>query len=204
MKDHASLGAKEIRGWMNRRFENQMNWKTRFLGLVLTGSIALGWAGQTATVPPAQQTARPAPPTRDPHTPGYVHAKELPDGTVPPPNADGNFILGPTHTPAPEMTAQELTHGIVVEFTMSSADSKYLPGHCAGEGSAWHARPERPGKARSDHEPSRFVYAQGYCVCAEGLCAGQRGPVHCGRGRTGSNAFHRAGWPDPRNTSCRS
>ncbi len=41
---------------------------------------------------------RPGPPTRDPHTPGYVTAKELPDGTNPPANADGNFILGPTHT----------------------------------------------------------------------------------------------------------
>jgi len=29
----------------------------------------------------AQRTERPAPPTRDPKTPGYVKAKELPDGT---------------------------------------------------------------------------------------------------------------------------
>ena len=41
--------------------------------------------------------ARPTPPTRDPHTPGYVTAKELPDGAVPPADADGNFIIGPTH-----------------------------------------------------------------------------------------------------------
>src|ERR1700755_2088275 len=46
-------------------------------------------------------------PTRDPHTPGYVTAKELPDGENAPSNMDGNFILGPTHNPAPEMTAQE-------------------------------------------------------------------------------------------------
>ena len=50
---------------------------------------------------------RPTPPTRDPNTPGYVEAKELPDGTVPPADADGNFIIGPTHNPAPEMTVQE-------------------------------------------------------------------------------------------------
>ncbi len=41
--------------------------------------------------------ARPAPPARDPNTPGYVQAKELPDGSVPPADADGNFIIGPTH-----------------------------------------------------------------------------------------------------------
>src|SRR3954454_17944738 len=50
---------------------------------------------------------RPTPPTRDPHTAGYVEAKELPDGAVPGPTADGNFIIGPTHNAAPEMTAQQ-------------------------------------------------------------------------------------------------
>ena len=63
----------------------QMTWKTRFLGFgILTGSIALVCA---------QQTARPVPPTRDPHTPGYVNAKELPDGTVPPADSDGDFLM---------------------------------------------------------------------------------------------------------------
>ena len=41
------------------------------------------------------------------HTPGYVEAKELPDGQVPKPTEDGNFILGPTHPKAPEMSAQD-------------------------------------------------------------------------------------------------
>ncbi len=50
---------------------------------------------------------RPTPPARDPHTPGYVTAKELPDGAVPPADADGNFIIGPTHKRAPEMTVQD-------------------------------------------------------------------------------------------------
>jgi len=62
----------------------------------------------SATPPPAPPApaTRPTPPTRDPNTPGYVTAKELPDGTVPPPDANGNFIIGPTHNPAPEMTVQ--------------------------------------------------------------------------------------------------
>ena len=47
--------------------------------------------------------SRPTPPTRDPHTTGYVAATELADGANAPADKDGNFILGPTHTPAPEM-----------------------------------------------------------------------------------------------------
>ena len=40
---------------------------------------------------------RPTPPIRSPDTPGYVSAAQLPDGANAPGNADGNFILGPTH-----------------------------------------------------------------------------------------------------------
>jgi enterochelin esterase family protein len=72
---------------------------------------------------------RPTPPTRDPHTPGYVAAKDLPDGTLPPADADGNFILGPTHNPAPPMTPRpDVPQGTIYNFTMSSSDSKIYPG----------------------------------------------------------------------------
>ncbi|MDR3740268.1 MAG: esterase family protein, partial [Terracidiphilus sp.] len=82
-----------------------------------------------AAVAPPPRPARPAPPTRDPNTPGYVAAKELPDGANAPADADGNFILGPTHAPAPEATAQPgVPQGTVIEFTMNSADSKIYPG----------------------------------------------------------------------------
>jgi predicted alpha/beta superfamily hydrolase len=78
---------------------------------------------------PTQKVERPAPPTRDPHTAGYVSAKELPDGEVPPPNADGNFIIGPTHVAAPELSSPDgALQGRVVEFMMLSADSKIYPG----------------------------------------------------------------------------
>ena len=124
-----------------------MSWKIRLVGLgILAASTALGFAGQTAAVAPAPQTARPTPPTRDPHTPGYVQAKELPDGAVPPADQDGNFIIGPTHTPAAEMTAQELTHGNVIEFTMSSADSKYYPGIARDKGTFGTPDPNNPAK----------------------------------------------------------
>jgi enterochelin esterase family protein len=81
------------------------------------------------TPAPATRPARPTPPTRDPNTPGYVTAKELPDGANAPANADGNFIIGPTHNHAPEMSAQEgVPQGMVYEFTMNSAGSKIYPG----------------------------------------------------------------------------
>ena len=74
-------------------------------------------------------TTRPTPPARDPHTAGYVEAKELPDGANAPADADGNFILGPTHNPAPEMTVRAgVPEGDVVTFTMQSAGSRVYPG----------------------------------------------------------------------------
>jgi len=77
----------------------------------------------------ARQAGRPTPPTRDPNTAGYVQANELADRANPPGDADGNFILGPTH-PAPSDISPEgaLDSGTVVEFTMNSADSRNYPG----------------------------------------------------------------------------
>jgi len=88
-----------------------------------------------ATPAPAPRPPRPVPPTRDAHTPGYVTAKELPDGANPSPKEDGNFILGPTHNPAPEMTVQEgVPQGTVSTFTMESTDSKVYPGIARDQG----------------------------------------------------------------------
>jgi iron(III)-enterobactin esterase len=83
----------------------------------------------TASSASAQASERPTPPIRDPHTGGYVTAKELPDRVLPRPNADGNYILGPTHTPSPDINADNATpNGTVVEFIMNSTDSKIYPG----------------------------------------------------------------------------
>ena len=96
---------------------------------------------------PAQHNERPAPPTRDPHSPGYVSAKELPDGALPPPDADGNFIIGATHNPAPELSApKSALAGMVVEFTMSSADSKIYPGFARDAGTFGTPDPANPVK----------------------------------------------------------
>jgi len=98
-------------------------------GLVLAQNAAAPTQGATTAQPPATAAPRPGPPTRDPHTPGYVTAKELPDGAIPPADAEGNFIIGPTHTPAPEMTVRDdVPHGTVYNLTMNSADSKMYPG----------------------------------------------------------------------------
>ena len=102
---------------------------------------------QTPVPLPTQRPARPVPPTRDPHTPGYVTAKELPDGVNAPPDVDGNFILGPTHNPAPELTPQDgVPQGTVFEFTMASTDSKIYPGIAREPNTFGTADPNDPAK----------------------------------------------------------
>jgi enterochelin esterase family protein len=79
--------------------------------------------------PSAQHTERPTTPIRNPNSPGYVTAKELPDGSNPPANADGNFIIRPTSDVAPEMSVQDgIPRGTVIEFILNSSESKIYPG----------------------------------------------------------------------------
>jgi iron(III)-enterobactin esterase len=98
--------------------------------LALSCCVASISAQSTSSGTPPPVAAKPhAFPTRAPHAAGYVAARDLPDGAVPSPNVDGNFVIGPTHTPAKEMQpATDVPRGSVQEFTMSSADSKYYPG----------------------------------------------------------------------------
>ena len=108
---------------------------------------ALTAAQAPPAAPPASRPARPTPPTRNPSTPGFVAARELPDGVNAPANADGNFILGPTHNPAPEMAAQDgVPQGTVYEFNMSSADSKIYPGIAREPGTFGAPDPADPAK----------------------------------------------------------
>jgi hypothetical protein len=96
---------------------------------------------------PGMAQSRPTPPTRDPHTTGYVAATELADGANPPADKDGNFILGPTHAPAPEMAVHEgVPQGTVSEFTMSSADSKLYPGIARAPHTFGTVDPHNPAK----------------------------------------------------------
>jgi enterochelin esterase family protein len=107
---------------------------------------------------PAKRPPRPASPTRDAHTPGYVTAKELPDGENPLPNADGNFILGPTHSPAPEMTVQDgVPQGTVSTFTMESADSRIYPGIAREPGTFGRPDPNDPTKMIVSSHPAPYT-----------------------------------------------
>ena len=90
---------------------------------------------------------RPVPPARDPHTPGFVEAKELPDGEVPPADVEGNFIIGPTHKPAPEMAVlPDVPQGTVHTLTMNSADSKIYPGIAREPNTFGSPDPDDPAK----------------------------------------------------------
>ena len=117
-------------------------------------------APPAAPVPPqaAARPARPTPPTRDPNTPGYVKAKDLPDGEVPPPTADGNFIIGPTHNPSPDTIKHEgVPEGTVYEFTMESKDSKFYPGIAREPGTFGRPDPNDPKKLIVSSHPAPYT-----------------------------------------------
>ncbi|WP_419758224.1 alpha/beta hydrolase [Acidisoma sp.] len=122
------------------------------MGGVIAGAFAVpALASSTAcptgnaSVPPGANTTKPtapfyidttdlnlstSPPTRDPANPAYPNATASPSGTLPSATADGNFIIGPAHPPAPETVADNgVPKGKVLSLTMSSADSViYKPG----------------------------------------------------------------------------
>ena len=95
------------------------------------------------------QPARPpqGPPVRDPLSPGYVKATELPDGGLPPVNALGNFIISAAHPPSPDMAAKDgVPRGEIHTFTMSSADSKLYPGIARDQGTRGEQDPKDPAR----------------------------------------------------------
>jgi iron(III)-enterobactin esterase len=114
------------------------------LTLLVAGSCNMMLA---ADAPPGPVRDKPIPPTRDPNTPGYVKATELPDGAVPPADVDGNFIIGPSHSKAPEMTVQDgVPQGTVHELTMKSSDSRIYPGIARDPGTFGTVDPSDPAK----------------------------------------------------------
>jgi enterochelin esterase-like enzyme len=123
---------------------------------------------QPATLTPATPAApaEPArgrgrgtpPPTRDPQTPGYVQATLLPDGEVPPADAVGNFVIGPTHPPALEMSVQSgVPQGTLHKFTMESKDSKIYPGIGRVPGSRSMVDPNDPAKRIVNSGPAPYT-----------------------------------------------
>jgi enterochelin esterase-like enzyme len=128
--------------------------RAAFLCLGLNITVALNPAlaqvsNSAATAALAPRRTRPTPPTRDPHTPGYVEAKELPDGEVPSPDVEGNFILGTNHVRAAEMVANpNVPQGMIFNFTMSSADSKLYPGIARDANTYGTPDPGNPARMR--------------------------------------------------------
>ncbi|MGA2496817.1 MAG: alpha/beta hydrolase-fold protein [Tepidisphaeraceae bacterium] len=114
---------------------------------LLAGVNSVSAAAAEATIPSATRPTSLVPPTRDPNTPGYVTARELPDAANPSADADGNFVIGPTHKRAPEMTVQEgVPQGTVFDFTVNSADSKIYPGIARQANTFGTADPTDPAK----------------------------------------------------------
>ncbi|MEZ5399613.1 MAG: alpha/beta hydrolase-fold protein [Bryobacteraceae bacterium] len=106
----------------------------------------------------AGRRVRTPPPTRDPNTPGYVKSKELPDGQAPSPKQNGNFVIGPTHNPAPEMAVKEgVPQGDVHEFTMESTDSRIYPGIARRQGTFAQPDPDKPGQVIVDSYPAPYT-----------------------------------------------
>ena len=89
---------------------------------------------------PSAPPVRPPAPTRLPDGPGAPHfmvAGAKPGDTAllaalganPPPDAEGDFLVGPDYVPAPELTVVPgVPQGRVEQFTLDSKDSKFYPG----------------------------------------------------------------------------
>ncbi len=114
---------------------------TRFLHIALLLTLTAGIHPVVATA------ARQTPSTRDPHSPEMAPAKELPDGAVPPADVEGNFILGPSHSPAVDVVAKQgVPQGTVHNLTMKSVDSKLYPGIAREAGTLGTADPADPAR----------------------------------------------------------
>lgn len=112
---------------------------------------------------PAPTAAPPAvrpsgtPPTRPPTTPDAPRFTTLPDGTNPPVDRDGDFIIGPTYVPPPELEATGVAAGRVEQFTMDSADSRFYPG--IARVAPGTADPDNPRTLRMQVQPQPWQRA---------------------------------------------
>jgi len=130
-----------------------------FIPRLLITTLLMGlMPALSAQTPAGDGRVRPVTPTRDPHTPGYVQAKELPDGTIPTAKDNGNFIIGPTYNPAPEMSVKDgVPQGQIHEFTMDSTDSKIYPGIAREPGTFAQPDPADPRKVIVNSYPAPYT-----------------------------------------------
>ena len=127
----------------------------------------------------AQSTERPTPPTRDPHTPGYVTAKELPDGAIPPANADGNFIIGPdTHPGSGNVRVRRRAQGNSRRVHDELVRQQDLSWHCARANTFGTPDPSDPAKlVVTTSHPAPYTRKVAVYV-PEAIRRGQRCAVH--------------------------
>jgi len=103
----------------------------RTLTAIGAALLLLASGGESRAQTPPPQSTPPAPQAGDrgqaPQRPPLLPTPPL---TAPPtPATDGNFVIGPPYTPAPELTVRDgVPKGMVREFTMDSKDSKIYPG----------------------------------------------------------------------------
>ena len=102
-------------------------WRRDAARRVGAAASSVGLSAQTPPAqgpPPASQAAGRG---RGPARPPLLPTPAL--TAAPTPDADGNFVIGPPYTPAPELTVKDgVPKGTVHEFTMDSKDSKIYPG----------------------------------------------------------------------------
>jgi enterochelin esterase-like enzyme len=83
-------------------------------------------AGLIGALCATAQTARPTPPTRPVDGPGAP--KFTVAGRNAPVDTEGDYVIGPAYSPAPELAVVEgVPQGTVRQFTMESKDSKIYP-----------------------------------------------------------------------------
>ncbi len=77
----------------------------------------------------AQTAARPTPPTRAADAAGAPAFIRIAPDARPPVKGDGAFLIGPSYSPAPELTVVAgVPQGEVRQFVMDSRDSRFYPG----------------------------------------------------------------------------
>ena len=127
---------------------------------------------------------RPTPPTRDPQTPGYVAARELPDGAVPRRMPMATSSSGRLTQRAPEMTAQEgVPQGTVYHAHHELGGQQNISRHRAGAEHVWHGGSHRPGQAGGAHEPPGSLHPPGRGLCPQAIRSRHGRAFHCRGGR---------------------
>ena len=133
-----------------------------------------------ATAPPAgaARPPRPAPPARDPNTPGYVTAKELPDGENAP--GEGRRKLHPrpdAQSRAGDDRAGRRAAGRYLQLHHGIGRQQVLSRHRARGQHLRAAGPRQPRQA-AGLQPPRSVHPQGGGVCPQAVRPGHGRAVH--------------------------